>query len=119
MLLFAVMFAFSTTFVACGGGEATEETAEETTEVTDETATVDFTKGKEVYAANCQVCHQGEGAGLAGAFPTLKGLTITKDEVIKNIKEGKNTGKFPAPMVPVAISDEDASAVADYVLSMK
>lgn len=32
--------------------------------------------GKALYAANCQACHQENGAGLPGAFPPLKGSPI-------------------------------------------
>ena len=123
VFLFAIMFAFSATFVACGGGEeATDETSDEPTEdVAEEVAeeTADFTKGMEVYAASCQVCHQAEGAGLEGAFPSLKGLTIDKQTILDNIKNGKTSEAYAAPMAAVELSDEDASAVADYVLSLK
>lgn len=32
--------------------------------------------GASLYAANCQSCHQENGEGLAGAFPSLKGSAI-------------------------------------------
>ena len=123
VFLFAMMFTFSVTFVACGGSEeATDEgteTTEETTEVAEETAPeVDLTKGLEVYTASCQVCHQAEGAGLGEAFPAVKGLT-DKATILDNIKNGLESGNFPAAMAAVELSEEDANAVADYVLSLK
>lgn len=32
--------------------------------------------GQQIYAANCQSCHQANGEGLKGAFPALKGSPI-------------------------------------------
>ena len=36
--------------------------------------------GAALYASNCQVCHQENGQGLAGAFPPLKGSKIVLDD---------------------------------------
>lgn len=36
--------------------------------------------GSALYAANCQACHQPNGEGLKGAFPTLKGSAIVQDD---------------------------------------
>ena len=36
--------------------------------------------GAQLYAANCQACHQQNGEGLAGAFPPLKGSKVVVDE---------------------------------------
>jgi cytochrome c oxidase cbb3-type subunit II len=36
--------------------------------------------GAELYAANCQSCHQANGEGLPGAFPPLKGSKIVLDK---------------------------------------
>lgn len=35
--------------------------------------------GASLYAANCQSCHQSNGEGLPGAFPSLKGSSIVLD----------------------------------------
>jgi cytochrome c oxidase cbb3-type subunit 2 len=36
--------------------------------------------GAALYATNCQSCHQGNGEGLAGAFPPLKGSKVVLDD---------------------------------------
>ncbi len=36
--------------------------------------------GVALYATHCQACHQENGEGLAGAFPTLKGSKIVLDD---------------------------------------
>jgi cytochrome c oxidase cbb3-type subunit 2 len=36
--------------------------------------------GAALYAANCQSCHQGNGEGLVGAFPPLKGSKVVLDD---------------------------------------
>ncbi len=123
ILLILMAFAFSLAFISCGSSENAEESNADSLNQTEEMAAKpDFTKGMEVYKAHCQVCHQAEGAGLAGAFPALKGLAaknIAKETILDNIKNGKKSENYPAPMVPVAISDEEAAAVADYILSLK
>ena len=36
--------------------------------------------GADLYAGNCQACHQANGEGLKGAFPPLKGSKIVTDD---------------------------------------
>lgn len=60
--------------------------------------------GAQLYAANCQACHQPGGEGLLGAFPPLKGSKIVLDEdpttLINIIMNGYNAreefGEMPA-----------------------
>ncbi len=71
-----------TMMISCGG--ATEEAntdvqIEEVTPAVEEETPVaevamDLTEGKALYEAKCQVCHQANGEGLAGAFPPLASL---------------------------------------------
>lgn len=50
--------------------------------------------GATLYAANCQACHQANGEGLKGAFPSLKGSPIVTDDdpgrIITIIMKGYN-----------------------------
>src|SRR5678815_1807635 len=39
----------------------------------------DPAKGKALFTANCAACHQGNGEGLPGAFPALKGNAAVND----------------------------------------
>ncbi len=119
VFLVAMLFAFSFTFVSCGGEQANEQaTGDSLTQEVTETDEADFSKGIEVYKVKCQVCHQAEGVGLAGAFPPLKNMK-DRQVILDNIKNGKKSANYPAPMVPVPMSDEEANTVADYVMSLK
>jgi cytochrome c oxidase cbb3-type subunit 2 len=39
----------------------------------------DIAHGKQLYDDNCAACHQATGAGMAGAFPPLKGNAVVND----------------------------------------
>ncbi len=43
----------------------------------------DLAKGELLYNQNCSSCHQGNGEGLKGAFPPLKGSPIVLDDDIE------------------------------------
>lgn len=88
--------------------------------------------GKDVYAKNCAMCHQGEGQGLEGVFPPLAKsdflhkLANAKDrtELIALILKGKSgkvtvNGKdYNGVMTPVAgMTDPEFTALLNYVIS--
>jgi cytochrome c oxidase cbb3-type subunit 2 len=53
--------------------------------------------GAELYATNCQSCHQPNGEGLKGAFPPLKGSKVVLDdnpELMVNIIMNGYTGRI-------------------------
>ncbi len=60
--------------------------------------------GAQLYAANCQACHQATGEGLKGAFPPLKGSAIVLNDnpetMIDIVLNGYNAreeyGEMPA-----------------------
>ncbi|MEO5998854.1 MAG: cbb3-type cytochrome c oxidase subunit II [Chitinophagaceae bacterium] len=59
--------------------------------------------GTALYAANCQSCHQENGEGLKGAFPSLKGSKIVLDDnpeimvdIIMNGYSGRVSEGLPA-----------------------
>lgn len=72
--------------------------------------------GKELYMENCAVCHGEDGKlGSSGA----KDLTLSQlsdSEVLQRIKEGKNA--MP-PMKSALETNENVSAVAEYVKGMR
>jgi cytochrome c oxidase subunit 2 len=69
-------------------------------------------RGAQVYAANCQACHQANGLGVKGAFPALDGSAVVKDKAqqIAILLNGK--GAMPPWK---QLSDVELAAVATYV----
>lgn len=75
--------------------------------------------GKSLYSAKCAMCHGQDGAPKKMAEgskpfgdPEFK-KTATVDSIVADVKNGK--GK----MKPVkSASDEDAKAIAEYILTM-
>ncbi|MFC4411096.1 c-type cytochrome [Chungangia koreensis] len=58
---------------------------------------------------SCIGCH---GNALEGAFgPALKGTSLSKDEIVEVLQNGK--GQMPA------FKDVDQAAIADYILSLE
>ena len=68
-------------------------------------------RGAQVYAANCQACHQANGQGLKPAFPALDGSAVvaSKADQITILLNGKNA--MPAWR---QLSDVELAAVATY-----
>jgi cytochrome c oxidase subunit 2 len=71
--------------------------------------------GKDVYTANCSVCHQPTGQGLPGLFPSLKDSPITTGDVQKHIDIVVN-GKPGTAMQAFAkqLSSKQLAAVITY-----
>lgn len=83
-------------------------------------------RGKAVYAAVCQACHQENGQGMAGVFPPLAnspwvlGSALRMTSIILHGVQGPitvNGEKFSnvMPGLREAMSPEDVAAVATYV----
>lgn len=135
---------FLTVMISCGGetqqtGKTTEpvvETQVEETEAPKEVvaeSTVDVSKGKPVYDQNCAACHQANGEGITGAFPTLKGADFLENDKATIIKIALNGSKdengnpvpitvngteYPGGAMAVNhIPDEDAVEVVNYILN--
>ena len=69
--------------------------------------------GRDLYQKKiCFACHGKDGQG-GGAGPSLKGLGKNKTEIIAFLKKGS------AKMRPVKATDEELSALADYLLTLK
>jgi cytochrome c oxidase subunit 2 len=69
-------------------------------------------RGAKVYAANCQACHQANGQGVKGAFPSLDGsqVVMNKEQQVAIMLNGK--GAMPPWK---QLSDVELAAVATYV----
>jgi mono/diheme cytochrome c family protein len=94
-----------------------------------QTGTASADAGSQIYAANCAVCHQAGGTGVADAFPPLAGhfLDLLKpadgrtyiEKVLLfglegeiNVNGGNYAGAMPSWQ---ALSDSDIAAVLNYV----
>ena len=70
-------------------------------------------KGKEVYNANCAACHMGNGEGLAGTFPAIKGSSVAtgpiQDHVGMVVK-----GKGAMPAFESVLDETQIAAVVTY-----
>lgn len=117
------------TLVACsssGGQEGTESAASSEPEAaTPVVQTQALEKGKTIYNQYCLACHQGDGNGVAGAFPPLTqtkwvaGDKATLVPVILNGMQGEITvkGEVYNNAMPAHgfLSDEEIGAVLTYV----
>lgn len=89
-------------------GSETPEQPEEGTNETGETSLA--TQGEEAYQKSCISCH---GANLeGGAGPALNNLTLSKEEIVDVIKNGR--GSMPGNLAP-----GQEEAIADYLLSQQ
>jgi cytochrome c oxidase subunit 2 len=68
-------------------------------------------RGQPVYQTHCQSCHQANGQGVAGAFPSLAGSPVvaSKQEQIAILLHGRNA--MPAWR---SLSDVELAAVATF-----
>lgn len=70
----------------------------------------ELSNGKAIYEQNCAVCHGNDGKlGMAGASD-ISQTSLQKQEIVNIILNGK--GAMPR----VQMTEEQANAVADYVL---
>lgn len=83
-------------------------------------------EGKAVYAKTCQACHQADGKGVENTFPPLASsdfFATDKLKMVSNIVNGisgditVNGKKYNTPMPKQVVTDEEAAAVATYVLN--
>jgi cytochrome c oxidase cbb3-type subunit 2 len=85
---------------------------------------VSLPDGAELYATNCQSCHQPNGEGLKGAFPPLKGSKVVLDdnpELMVNIIMNGYTGRIqegygamPAVGTNNNLSPEEITAIMNH-----
>lgn len=82
--------------------------------------------GKNVYAANCQACHQADGKGIPNAFPPLANSDYLNANpsralgVVLNGLSGEitvNGEKYNGVMPKQTLSDEAAANVITYILN--
>ncbi|MGH8157354.1 MAG: cbb3-type cytochrome c oxidase subunit II [Rhodanobacter sp.] len=85
----------------------------------------DAAKGAALFTANCAACHQANGEGLPGAFPSLKGNAVVNDDdaakhidvVLHGLSHADVGGVvYGGAMPPFAgsLSDADIANIIDY-----
>lgn len=78
--------------------------------------------GVALYTANCQSCHQANGEGLAGAFPTLKGspvvtgdnLELYVDIIMNGYDARADYGVMPAVGTTANFTEKEVAALINY-----
>ncbi len=73
-----------------------------------------FTKGKEVYSANCAGCHQTKGQGIPGTFPAIKGSPVATGNMSKHIDVVLNGKGGTMPPFGGSLDVVDLAAVITY-----
>jgi mono/diheme cytochrome c family protein len=69
------------------------------------------------YKAKCAACHGPMGEGKVG--PALKGTTLTSAQIADVLTKGADAKKAPHKKPVAGLSATDATAVADYVKTLK
>ena len=64
----------------------------------------DYSAGKSIYIKNCQTCHQENGEGVTGAFPSLTGETANINSVVNGV-EGSVMKAFKDKLTDQQITD--------------
>lgn len=72
--------------------------------------------GREVFAANCAMCHGGDASGMMGMHPSLRGAVerLTVDGVEVTIRNGRDT-QPPMPAFGGRLSDREVDEVIAYL----
>lgn len=75
--------------------------------------------GQAIYELYCAACHQRNGEGVAGRFPSIKGSERAqdRDSLLTVILAGQDTPDFEIPMPPHDfLSDNEIVGLATYIL---
>ena len=83
----------------------------------------DVTKGKEVYAANCAICHTVNGGRALGPDFNLVAYTRHKEEIAAYAKDPyshyEEFGYSANAMPTLPLTDQEFEDVADYISSLQ
>jgi cytochrome c oxidase cbb3-type subunit 2 len=79
-------------------------------------------QGKTLYASNCQTCHQFNGEGLAGAFPSLKdskvvigdNLQLYVDIIMNGYDANDAYGVMPSVGKNMKFNEKQVAAIINY-----
>jgi len=93
--------------MACTGKEDDTGSSDTDTDTDTDSAEVD---GATVFSDNCAACHGADGTGGAGADLTAVVPGMTEEEVQDVVLNGSGN------MGAISVSDDEAAAVATYVV---
>jgi len=79
--------------------------------------------GKSVYETYCMSCHQENGEGIPGAFPSIvkTGHLADKNKLVKIILQGMrgpinvNGVKYDGEMAGISLTDKETADVINYI----
>lgn len=70
--------------------------------------------GLQLYGDNCAACHQRTGAGIPGAFPSLKGDKFVVGDP-KTLSQTVLNGRGGMPAFKTSLSDADMATVLTFI----
>ncbi len=73
--------------------------------------------GAAIFKAKCAMCHGAGGEGKSG--PALKGTSLTAAQIADVLEKGAPGKKAPHGKAMTGVTADQASAVAEYVKSLK
>ncbi|MBW3665776.1 MAG: c-type cytochrome [Actinobacteria bacterium] len=76
----------------------------------------DVEAGREVFAANCAMCHGRDAAGMMGMHPCLRGAVdrLTREGVDVTVRNGRDT-EPPMPAFEGRLTDRQLGQVIAYI----
>ena len=97
---FLLFISLNILFFSCSNNE--ESSVEEDEEKAEQIP--DYSAGKSIYIKNCQTCHQENGEGVPGAFPSLTGKAANINSVVNGV-EGSVMIAFKDKLTDQQITD--------------
>ncbi|MBW3619014.1 MAG: c-type cytochrome [Actinobacteria bacterium] len=75
--------------------------------------------GRQVFAANCAMCHGSDASGMMGMHPSLRGAVdrLTVEGVEVTIRNGRDT-RPPMPAFDNRLDDQQIDHVIAYIVSL-
>jgi len=75
--------------------------------------------GAALYESKCSMCHGSKGEGNKDAnMPAVKGTTMTVEKMVTYLTKGDKDKTIHAD--PISdLNEEQAKAIADYIINMK
>lgn len=79
----------------------------------------DTARGKEIFKANCAMCHGSDATGMMGMHPALTGVVdrLTREGVEVTIRNGRQT-RPPMPAFGSRLNDEQIDGLIAYLQTL-